>query len=200
MTNPKDELLPTEHTPWRPVVDGAVPLAVQFLEFLLSDGTICKGTQEANGWWRVPKDADQYRYAYVNYPATNARPATADAIISDYVQSQTTKRTDKTPLPLAILKQIIIKYLTAHSLAKPQGGERWQDISTAPQCVKGGARDNGRRPVIVTHHPSSGGYHPMAIARKTKRDGWITGNGVKLWFSPTHWRPLPEAPEGEIGE
>lgn len=75
----------------------------------------------------------------------------------------------------------------------PAVASGWKTIDSAPHCVAGGNGDNGRRPVIVTRHPSTG-IPPMAIARLTT-DGWICGKmGNKLWFEPTHWQPLPSPP------
>lgn len=36
-------------------------------------------------------------------------------------------------------------------------------------------------------------------ARYYAGDGWETVRGDELWFTPTHWRPLPAPPsEGEV--
>ena len=70
----------------------------------------------------------------------------------------------------------------------------WQPIETAPRCVASGPNDNGRRPVIVTRKCDSN-IPPYAVARLTVR-GWVSGSRYKrLWFTPTHWMPLPEPPE-----
>jgi hypothetical protein len=70
----------------------------------------------------------------------------------------------------------------------------WQPIETAPRCVAGGNRDNGRRPVLVTYYPHVGNHPPVAVARLTVL-GWISGKrGNALWFQPTHWMPLPAPP------
>lgn len=69
----------------------------------------------------------------------------------------------------------------------------WRPVETAPKCVAGGDGDNGRRPVIVTRHPSTG-VPPMAIARLTRK-GWVSGRkDNRLWFEPSHWMPLPDPP------
>lgn len=82
----------------------------------------------------------------------------------------------------------------------------WQPIDTAPKCVPSSHEDgNGRKPVIVTRFPFTGRFAPMAIARLT-REGWIIGKvGARrrykkdnyLWFTPTHWIPLPLAPTAQ---
>lgn len=73
--------------------------------------------------------------------------------------------------------------------------EGWLGVGSAPQCVASSAEGgNGRRPVIVTRWPVNGCAPPMAIARLTAK-GWISGRkGNRLWFDPTHWRPLPAPP------
>ena len=59
--------------------------------------------------------------------------------------------------------------------------EGWRPIKTAP-C-------DGSRVLLFTHMPIVGSYQNF------RDQGWFTDNGRPL--IPTHWMPLPKAPEEE---
>lgn len=71
----------------------------------------------------------------------------------------------------------------------------WQPIGDeTPRNVQSAPGDNGRRPVLVTRWPITGAYKPVCVACLTVDGIWLGGRRRKLWFEPTHWRPLPEDP------
>lgn len=82
--------------------------------------------------------------------------------------------------------QICGKHPDQHAAPAPSDRPTWQPIETAP-------KDGSRVLIAWADGMVTAGYYGKHFS--SGEQGWFTANG--FYISPTHWQPLPPAPQPE---